>query len=326
MSEFLSQGGRVKYKMKALMRLKSCKIMQPLDFIKLQAKNLLKDFRTRSYDEKTNSFNYSPKYFDIKDIFSYFEYPDCNKNFTFSLMNAQHFIAKMVGFEKWDDLIHAGEKELELAEFLLHKFKNSQDIQSWEESLAFSGVAQYGAEAKLAYARWHYELEEKQQLVNFPLEKLTILSGKQRKDVLEEFDDEHNPAGILRLDSIVYCTHCKKSFEFSKSKVIKDNESDRTMVVCKNYPNCKSSYLDFKVLTPTIIYGDAKIDELKKVSSHFSLDTKVHCIHCEEEYLFKDANVVLFPDDDEPLICCKNYPNCNGNLLDMIVNNSTDKN
>ena len=32
------------------------------------------------------------------------------------------------------------------------------------------------------------------------------------------------------------------------------------------------------------------------------------CIHCGKEYLYSEATVVQFPDDDEPLVMCKNYP------------------
>lgn len=50
----------------------------------------------------------------------------------------------------------------------------------------------------------------------------------------------------------------------------------------------------------------------------FSMNTKVHCIHCGKEYLYSEANVVIFPDDDEPLIMCKHYPECDGSLIDMM--------
>ena len=35
------------------------------------------------------------------------------------------------------------------------------------------------------------------------------------------------------------------------------------------------------------------------------MDTKVHCIHCDKEYLYKEASVV-------------NYPECDGSLIDMM--------
>lgn len=300
-----------------LMQFKSSKIMEPITFIKKQAKNLLKDYQTCENIELTQINNH----FDAIDLLLYFEYPIDKDNFSFKLGNAQDLIAKMVGYKNWKDLICASKQELELAEFLLRRFKNSQDVQDWEETLEFSGLAQYGAETILDYARQYYERGEKQKIVYLPKERISILSGKERKEVLTQFDDEHNPAGTLRLDSIVYCKECRQSYEFSKSKVIKDTESNLSIAVCKNYPKCNCTYLEMKVLTPTILYGDYKIEQLKKGIKAFprlTMDTKVHCLHCDQEYLFKEANVVISPDEDEPLIYCKNYPQCNGTLIDMI--------
>lgn len=48
------------------------------------------------------------------------------------------------------------------------------------------------------------------------------------------------------------------------------------------------------------------------------MDTKVHCIHCGKEYLYKEANVVVFPDYGEAYIVCKHYPECDGTLIDMM--------
>lgn len=228
----------------------------------------------------------------------------------------------MVGFNKWDDLIHASESELELAKFLLERFKNSQDVQYWEEIKSFTGIEQYGAETMLEYARQHYELGDRQSIVNLPEDRIVVLSGKERKEALKQFDDEHNPAGLLRLDSVVYCSHCRKSFEFSKSKVIKDKETNLTMVVCKNYPDCKCTYLDFKVLTPAILYGDEKMKILEEGRQgrlpQIEMDSKVRCLHCGEEFSYKDAKVVVSPDNHEENIHCKNYPNCDGLSLDLI--------
>ncbi|MBO4371709.1 MAG: hypothetical protein J5826_02145, partial [Bacteroidales bacterium] len=138
----------------------------------------------------------------------------------------------------------------------------------------------------------------------------------------------HNPAGTLRLDSVVFCTHCKKSFDFTKSKVIQDNSSNLNMVVCKNYPDCKCTYLDFKVLTPTILYEEAKTEALNKgiqAFPHLTMNSKVHCIHCGEEYIYKDANVVV-SDGEEPFVHCKNYPKCDGTIIDMMsIDNRTSK-
>lgn len=312
--------------------------MKHVDFFKFQAKNLLKDFKTRYYNEKEELYEYSPNHFDIDSIFLYFDYPDYKDDFTFTLMNAQHLIAKMVGFEKWDNLIHASEPEQELAELLLRRFKSAEDIQDWEETVSFvfadafqkHGQEILSAETLLDYAHQYYELGDRKEIVHLPTDRISILSGEQRTEALAQFDDEYNLAGSLRLDSVVFCTHCKKSFDFKHAKVIKDNESNLTMVVCKNYPNCKGTYLDLKVLTPTIIYGDAKMEELEKGMRMFSgikMDSVVSCLHCGEHYKYNEANVVIDADDGNTYIHCKNYPDCNGTLIDMVpVSEHNDNN
>ena len=297
--------------------------MSNIEFFKKQARNLLKDWQTQTKiidNDGFISYHYDWKFYDVGDLFFYYEFDDKDEQ-DIKLARAQHLIAKMVGFKKWNDLIHASETKLELSELLLRRFKNSQDVQEWEETVAFTGIEQHGPEAVLDYARQYYRLGDAQEIVYLPTDKITILSGKLRSAALNQFDDEHNPAGTLRKDSVVFCPHCRKAFDFKQSKIIKHNEQDLTMVVCKNFPKCKGTYLDYRILTPTILYGKAKFDELErgmKVFPHLKLDSKVHCIHCGKEYLFNEANAVVSPDDGEAHIHCKHYPNCDGTLIDMM--------
>ena len=199
----------------------------------------------------------------------------------------------------------------ELAEFLLRRFKNAQDVQNWEETVLFAGLVNLEPEMKLDYARQYYQLGDKAEIVNQPTEQITILSGKLKTAELNKFSNKNNPDGILRKSSYVFCTYCNKAFNFTQSKVIKDNEKDLTMVVCKNYPKCH-----YKVLTPTVMYGQAKIAGLTKgiqaFKTDFTMDTKVQCLHCGKKYLYKEANVVNYIDADEPLVMCKHYPECDG--------------
>lgn len=89
--------------------------MEHIDYFKLQAKNLLKDFKTRFFDEKENFYNYKSKYFDIMQAFSDFGLPDEKDDFKFTLMNAQHIVAKIAGFSKWNDLNSDDESGLQFA-------------------------------------------------------------------------------------------------------------------------------------------------------------------------------------------------------------------
>lgn len=298
--------------------------MSNLDFFHNQAKNFLKDWKTQKQTVESDgfiSYHYDWKFYDVGDLFFYYEFDDKDEQ-DIKLARAQHIIAKMVGFKKWDDLIHASDKELELAEFILRKVQNSSDLQYWEEEIGLSGFGADEAESTLEYAKFRYELEDRKKLVTLPLEKVNILSGKSRSYELNRFDDENNPAGSLRKESAVFCTHCRQTFNFKNSKVIKAIESNLTMVVCKNYPNCRGTYLDFKILTPTILYKEAKTQALEqelKVFTHLTMNSRVHCIHCGDDYLYNEANAVISPDDGEVWIHCKNYPKCDGTIIDMMV-------
>lgn len=105
--------------------------MNHISFFKLQAKNLLKDFKTKNpvFDEVINDYlnEYSPKFFDIDEIILAW---DIDEN-DFSLMKAQHVIAQMVGFRKWADLLKAASAEQELAKLL---FDNQDKIylEDWD--------------------------------------------------------------------------------------------------------------------------------------------------------------------------------------------------
>ena len=92
--------------------------MSPVDYFKLQAKNLFKDYKTQtSYVDQVDRFTYftySPTYFDIDRIFLEYDWDEDN----FSLMKAHHLFSLMVGFNKWGDLINAPSAELELAKLI----------------------------------------------------------------------------------------------------------------------------------------------------------------------------------------------------------------
>lgn len=109
--------------------------MNPIHFFKLQAKKLHKDFKTQTplVDKTTGGFQYgySPKYFQIYDIISDFDIDEEN----FTLMKAQHVIAKIIGFDKWGTLIIASPSELELAK-LLFEHQDKIDLIGWQFYIA----------------------------------------------------------------------------------------------------------------------------------------------------------------------------------------------
>ncbi len=110
-------------------------IMETIDYFKLQSKNLYRDFKTKTpvLDKSTTSFlyEYGPKYFDIEMIISDFGIDEEN----FSLMNAQHVIAKIANFNNWAELLKASTAELELAK-LLYDHQNKIDLIGWRFYIA----------------------------------------------------------------------------------------------------------------------------------------------------------------------------------------------
>ncbi len=137
--------------------------MSNLDYFKKQAKNFLKDWKT--YLNSNESSDYHPykwKFFDIPDLFLYFELDEKDEQ-DICLSRAQHYIAKIVGFKNWQELKNANDDELELAKFLLHKFKNSIYIEDWEHTITFvAGIKDLDAKTKLEYAKQYYENLEKE--------------------------------------------------------------------------------------------------------------------------------------------------------------------
>lgn len=101
--------------------------MTPIDYFKLQAKNLFKDYKTQTPPTSEDDYyEYHPTYFDIIGIFLAFVDLD-EENFT--LMKAQHVIAQLAGFYKWTDMLKAGPAELELGKLL---FDNQHKISTDE--------------------------------------------------------------------------------------------------------------------------------------------------------------------------------------------------
>ena len=101
--------------------------MDKIDFFKLQSKNLLKDYNSRVYNEVEGYYTYSPRFFnDIESIVDIF---NIDKKRDFSLMNAQHVIAKLSGFNKWTDLLKASEEALAIGKLLLTSREEYQKSQ-----------------------------------------------------------------------------------------------------------------------------------------------------------------------------------------------------
>lgn len=109
--------------------------MNYIEFFKLQAKNLFKDYQTkkRSSEARIGDYEYYPKYFDIHSIILYFDIDEED----FRLMKAQHIIAQIVGFRKWTDMLKASQPELELAKLL---FDNQDKVSAEDWAMYIHGI------------------------------------------------------------------------------------------------------------------------------------------------------------------------------------------
>jgi hypothetical protein len=106
--------------------------MAPIEYLKLQAKNLHKDFKTQnsSFDPKLrrNVYEYDPRFFKIDLLVDDFNINEEN----FKLGNAQHVIAKLCGLEKWTDLSKASPAKIELS-ILLYTNMDRVEVRDWDE-------------------------------------------------------------------------------------------------------------------------------------------------------------------------------------------------
>ena len=177
--------------------------MNYIEFFKLQAKNLLRDYKTQEVyqDGEFEFFRYKPKYFDVEAIFgdfgnlrSIFADYYCDEA-DFKLGNAQHIIALLVGFNRWADLINAKESELELAKFL---FDNQDKISVVEFNEAMEDYENnYGFDCRTDFKlEWLKDIS-KHSFSEFPVYSIPHLK-KQREYILSKGDKGNN----------IVCLHC----------------------------------------------------------------------------------------------------------------------
>jgi len=110
--------------------------MNHIDYFKLQAKNLFRDYKTQKLVD--GNYTYTPKYFDIESIFSsyhgFFDTDGWDEG-NLTLMQIQHLFAYMYGYEKWADLAKASNAELELTK-LLFDHQDKISVEDWEIYIA----------------------------------------------------------------------------------------------------------------------------------------------------------------------------------------------
>ena len=154
-------------------------LMDKIAYFRLQAKNLMRDFRTQTLDEEGLT-RYSPKFFnDIDDILLSYNVDEEN----FTLMEAQHLIANLAGFDKWAELLRASDDALELGKLLLDK-RGERLLASFTSSLV-DDWKMYLHGNRLEH------LSDKDKLVIFKAVFLNEFPNgeKLNEEEIEEFDE-----------------------------------------------------------------------------------------------------------------------------------------
>lgn len=94
-----------------------------IEYFKRQSKLLLKDYKIlqeNDFDRNKVFFEEPEKHFDLEKIFSKIHKKLGEK---ISLMNAQHIIARILGFENWGSLLKANSLDSEIAQYQLKFYK-----------------------------------------------------------------------------------------------------------------------------------------------------------------------------------------------------------
>lgn len=74
----------------------------------------------------------------------------------------------------------------------------------------------------------------------------------------------------------------------------------------------------------------AAIKDHQEKGLGFSLEETVECLHCGDRYKYKDVKAIRMnpkyhSSDDFDQIVCKNFPQCNGSIIDLMPLESGDK-
>lgn len=192
--------------------------MNPIAYFKLQAKNLFRDYKTKTpYIDNVDGnsyYGYNPKYFDIDRILLECDgiLHDCHWDETsLSLMQIQHIFAQMLGFRKWADLLKASEVELELARLL---FDNQEKISLEDWEMYIAGV------------------EDDNNTSFTPDDRLEIF-----KQVFLNVEGHENPFGDYRLNP--------NRFHVTKSKKPRQVQKSKPKVQITSLPLSKTDRVDF---------------------------------------------------------------------------------
>lgn len=223
--------------------------MKNLDFFKKQAKYLVEDWKTRTANPGLDDefegepYVFKSKHFDMYNVSNFFEIGD-----DFSLQKAQHIIAQMAGFKKWDELIASNEDELSIARIRFMHLDPS-DAAEWELYCKNIKWDLTPLESKFLVIKQQMYNTKSNFLKNSQF-KNEILYGKEREVALYKelsiFPNHSNP------ETEVECIHCSRKYLNKELTVIHEYNfgfvGEHDSIACKYYPECDGTLID---LMPT---------------------------------------------------------------------------
>lgn len=212
---------------------------------KKQAKYLVKDWETRKVNPGTDEdwdgepYVYDSEYFEMRNVVYFFEITD-----GFGLQKAQHIIAQMAGFSKWDDLQKANEDELALARIrFLHLTPYFADVWNRYCRTIKWDLIPIEARFPIIKSRMYNcknDFLKSQQFVD------EVLYGKEKEVALQNeldiFPNHSNP------EAMVECIHCGRTYRNNEVTVIHEYGfgiyGKHDSIACKYYPECDGTLID----------------------------------------------------------------------------------
>lgn len=159
--------------------------MSTIDYFKLQAKNLMRDWNTHQEDEELG-YVYTPQFFDIDGLLLAFNEDETK----FCLQRAQHLIAQLAGFKKWNDLIKASEGELRFAKLIFDACKASDDIvttsENWKTYYYSNAIDSLDIKNRIYLAQKYFSLPVDEEFKGNPVQDQIDRWYKSLKPYIEQ--------------------------------------------------------------------------------------------------------------------------------------------
>ncbi len=182
------------------------------------AQNLIEDFNTRILDKDGDIYTYTPKYFDITEIFISYDINDDDNDFQFNIEDARNLIS-MILEASWDKIINANQYKKEIYELKLGSYKvNSQyDINDFDTATF-----------------WIESTERDNNIILDDEEKLKLYKYYlfENKDIPNEDINDLPPDGITQKSNQTTVNYFKQQAKFflKDFNLMKENGFDQSKI------------------------------------------------------------------------------------------------